>query len=49
MLGKSEFGLESVKLCLSFDLYIYITFAILSFDGETPVSIDLFIAMLIKR
>ena len=35
-----------VKLCLSFDLYMGITFAILSFDGKTPVSIDLLLAML---
>ena len=31
---------------MSFDLYIDITFAILSFDREKTVSIDLFTAML---
>jgi len=31
------------------DLYIGITFAILSFDGKTPVSIDLFTNMISRK
>ena len=46
ILSKSEIGLLFIKLCLSFDFYIGITFAILSFDRKTQFSIDLFTAML---
>jgi len=42
LLGKSGIGLSFVKLCSSFDLYIDIGFAILSFDGKPPAFIDLF-------
>ena len=46
MLGNKDMGLWFVSSCVSFALYIGITFAVFQIFGTYPVSIDLLIKML---